>query len=70
MDEVFGARAMVGLTLKAATQLRGAFGHWASRTAAAGPGASALLRGARAEITARAGSLLVATGPTTPNQLY
>jgi len=60
IDEVLGARATVAL--KAATQLQGRFGHWASRTAAAGPGASALLRGARAEITARAGSLLVANG--------
>jgi len=60
MDEVLGARATVAL--KAATQLRGGFGHWASRTAAVGPGASALLRGARAEITVRAGSLLVANG--------
>jgi len=60
MDEILGARATAAL--KAATQLRGGFGHWASRTAAPGPGASALLRGARAEITAQAGSLLVANG--------
>ena len=60
MDEVLGARATVAL--KAATQLRGGFGHRASWTAAAGPGASALLRGAKAEITMRAGSLLVANG--------